>query len=87
MSYQATLQWRKSDPAFALQWEAATARAAMSWLDCIVRAAPKDWKAAAWLLERRYPADYRPAPAVPVQVESGTKTFIVTIDGDDDGQG
>ena len=47
--------WREEDPFFAEKIEFAEAQAIERNLVLIQRAALKDWKAAAWLLERRHP--------------------------------
>lgn len=46
----------------------AQARAAMRWMGKIEVASKKDWRAAAWMLERRYPEDYGRGPST-VQVQ------------------
>lgn len=43
---------------FSRDFEAAKRRSASYLLTKINRAADKDWKAAAWLLERRYPGEF-----------------------------
>jgi len=47
--------WREEDPLFAQKIEFAEAQAIERNLALIQRAALKDWKAAAWILERRHP--------------------------------
>jgi hypothetical protein len=47
--------WRDKDPKFALNIEKAEAVAIEYNMALIQQAAQKDWKAAAWLLERRHP--------------------------------
>lgn len=47
--------WREEDPFFAQKIEFAEAQAIERNLALIQRAALKDWKAAAWILERRHP--------------------------------
>jgi hypothetical protein len=47
--------WREEDPFFAEKIEFAEAQAIERNLALIQRAALKDWKAAAWILESRYP--------------------------------
>jgi len=53
------LNWRRARAAFALQVDQAMAEGALRALDAIWTAAESgDWRAAAWLLERRYPEEY-----------------------------
>jgi transposase len=47
--------WRDTDPSFALKLEVAEGVAIERNVEFIQAAASKDWKAAAWLLERRHP--------------------------------
>jgi hypothetical protein len=47
--------WREEDSFFAQKIEFAEAQAIERNLALIQRAALKDWKAAAWILERRHP--------------------------------
>ena len=52
-------QWRKAKPGFSEALEEAEGRAVVGWLAKIEQAASAgSWQAAAWKLERRYPADY-----------------------------
>lgn len=48
-------RWRKADANFAQQIESAEASSEMENLQRINRAAARNWKAAAWILERRFP--------------------------------
>ena len=51
--HQDTLRrWKSEDPDFAAEMQAARARKLYDWADSIDRAASKDWKAAAYQLER-----------------------------------
>jgi hypothetical protein len=50
--------WAARDPALAEAIEAAEARAVARFNGVIWEAAPKDWRAAAWWLERRVPETY-----------------------------
>ncbi|WP_448539831.1 terminase small subunit-like protein [Roseiflexus sp.] len=53
------LNWRRARRVFAIAVERAMAEGALRALDAIWTAAESgDWRAAAWLLERRYPEDY-----------------------------
>jgi len=51
-------EWIEQYPAFAGAVSQAEAKAAMRMLTHVADAAPKDWHAAAWWLERRYPSDW-----------------------------
>ena len=52
-------RWRATKVGFLGQVQAAEARGAIGWLAKIEQAASAgSWQAAAWKLERRYPADY-----------------------------
>ncbi|MDZ4817260.1 MAG: hypothetical protein SGI71_13505 [Verrucomicrobiota bacterium] len=46
-------EWRKTNSEFSEQVEGAQAIAIQRAVNCIMDAALKDWKAAAWFLERR----------------------------------
>lgn len=59
VSYETLRVWREAKPAFSVLLEAAEAKAAMRWLTWInAAAADGDWRAAAFMLERRYPQHY-----------------------------
>lgn len=66
ISYDTLNRWRKKgceEPEtefskFCEALEQALAEAALHLVDCINEAAKKDWKAATWLLSRRYPKQY-----------------------------
>ena len=65
----------------------AQGEAAMGWLTTINKAARRDWKAAAWMLERRYPESYdrkRLRPERINEAESTPKT-APTLGLDKDG--
>jgi hypothetical protein len=47
--------WRQKDPEFAMKIEKAEGEAIERNMALIQQAAQKDWKASAWLLERRHP--------------------------------
>jgi len=84
ISYSTLNRWRKDDEAFATNIATAESRAARRWLGQIDQAASKDWRAAAWLLERRYPEVYRRGEYVPEPAPKRREVFRVTIDGDPD---
>ncbi len=59
VGYTTFHEWREKDAVFAENVEAATATCAVHYLTVIQAAANEgDWKAASWLLERRWPEDY-----------------------------
>ena len=58
ISYTSFARWRREQPAFAAAVEAAEWKATAGWLGSIRDAAGGDWRAAAWMLERRYPREY-----------------------------
>lgn len=51
-------RWRSRRPDVRTAVERAEAEQALHCLQMIAAAAPKDWRAAAWLLERRFPEHY-----------------------------
>ncbi|KKN72124.1 hypothetical protein LCGC14_0414100 [marine sediment metagenome] len=61
---------------FALRFATMEAEAAESWLSHINAAAPEDWRAAAWLLERRFRDDY--GKEIKVKSDSTTPILVVT---------
>lgn len=58
VSADSLTRWRDKIPAFAEELTLAEGAAAIGWLVKIETAAAKDWRAAAWKLERRYPEAY-----------------------------
>lgn len=59
VTYQTLNNWCKTKPSFLEALKAAEARAVVGWLAKIEKAANEGtWQAAAWKLERRYPAVY-----------------------------
>ena len=57
-------RWRANSAGFAENVRSSEATAAIGWLAIIQRAAQAgDWRAAAWLLARRYPHEYGPSAA------------------------
>ena len=55
--YDTLNEWRKGIPEFSEALKGAEAKAELHWLDQIETAAAEGaWQAAAWRLERRYPA-------------------------------
>jgi hypothetical protein len=64
--------WREEDSFFAQKIEFAEAQAIERNLALIQRAALKDWKAAAWILERRHPGNVCSArgPIKPARLRS-----------------
>jgi hypothetical protein len=75
---------RPSTPEFAEFAEALTrarAKAEQREVELILKAAEDDWRAAAWMLERRNPARYgrNPVQRVEVALEHGTKPRGVNL--------
>jgi hypothetical protein len=58
ISMDSLARWRAKDAAFAAEIREAEGRSADRWLGLVEAAAPKNWLAAAWLLERRHPHEY-----------------------------
>jgi hypothetical protein len=59
VAYETFNNWRKANVQFSEALKAAEARAVVGWLAKIEKAASDGtWQAAAWKLERRYPAEY-----------------------------
>lgn len=59
VDYRTFHRWRESNRQFCQAVEDAEGRAVVGWLAKIEKAANEGaWQAAAWKLERRYPADY-----------------------------
>lgn len=58
ISEDTLIGWKKRYPDFSAKCAGACAAGAMKWLAVIDQAAPEDWRAAAWKLERRYPEEY-----------------------------
>jgi hypothetical protein len=58
VSMDSLARWRAKFADFADELREAEGRSVDRWLSCIEAAAPKNWLAAAWLLERRHPHEY-----------------------------
>jgi hypothetical protein len=58
ISYVIFCLWRRQDPDFAARIDAASARGDMARLKTINEHGEQDWRAPAWLLERRRPLEY-----------------------------
>ena len=58
ISTDSLARWKKKHTDFAQRCQQAEADAALRWLDQIDQAAERDWRAAAWKLERRFPSEY-----------------------------
>jgi hypothetical protein len=54
ISVQTLARWRKSDAELAERVARAEAEAEIKMVRIITEAAPKDWRAAAWFLERSF---------------------------------
>lgn len=79
ITYETFNRWRKSKPAFSEAVEKAEGEAAVKWLAKIELAASAgNWQAAAWKLERRYPAQYGRQTSMRVdQQEGGALVFNI----------
>lgn len=66
---------------FALHFAEMEAEAATSWLEHINRSAPEDWRAAAWLLERRHRNSFGKSIEVTPGEGAGIITVITNIPG------
>lgn len=71
-------RWIKRDAELAERIKRAEGKAAIGWLAVIEKAATKQWQAAAWKLERRYPHDY--GRTIQEQQQSGEVTIRVVRD-------
>lgn len=58
ISYETLRSWREEKPAFSVAIEGAEAECKAEFTKRIMEASKKDWRAAAWWLERRFPHDY-----------------------------
>jgi len=58
IAYSTFAEWQSEKPEFSEAVKAAEGKAAVKWLAKIEQAAVKNWQAAAWKLERRYPHLY-----------------------------
>ena len=64
--------WRRRDPAFALQVDQAAARGTIKRLKKIeAQGDDGNWNALAWMVERRYPADFaKPEVALNIGIQN-----------------
>ena len=62
-------RWSRSKVGFVDRIQKAEARAAVRWLEVIDAAADEHWQAAAWKLERRYPAEYGRRQRVDLRID------------------
>jgi hypothetical protein len=70
--YDTFCDWRRRDPAFALQVDQAAARGAVKRLKKIeAQGDDGAWAALAWMVERRYPADFaKPEVALNIGIQN-----------------
>src|SRR6516165_5538492 len=71
ISYDSFMTWKREDPAFNQEVEAAAAKAAARLLSKIERQASNNFAAAAWILERRFPELFS-RPEVQLSVSNTT---------------
>jgi len=58
ISYETFNEWRKNHPEFSEAVLKANAEAKRLHLKRVNQAGKRDWRASAWMLERRWPEDY-----------------------------
>jgi hypothetical protein len=58
MSHRSLNAWRAEDPEFAAEFAAAREESIITGVETIRAASKHDWRAAAWLLERRAPQHF-----------------------------
>lgn len=77
-------EWRQKDPRLSASLKKAEAEFERVHIQNITTHAAKDWKASAWMLERKYPQRYakREAPEVKVRqsVEVSQPVAAITVD-------
>lgn len=82
ISYETLNEWRKKYPKFSEDIKQAEGQGAIGWLAKIEKAANEGtWQAAAWKLERRYPAQYGRQV---IEHAGSIRHFTVDIDSTDD---
>lgn len=76
-------EWRQKDPRLSASLKKAEAEFERTHIQNITTHAAKDWKASAWMLERKYPQRYakREAPEVKVRqsVEVSQPVAAITV--------
>ena len=78
ISYDSFMTWKREDPAFNQEVEAAAAKAAARLLSKIERQASNNFAAAAWILERRFPELFS-RPEVQLSVSNTTNHNAPTL--------
>lgn len=71
--------WRTTKSGFSERLARAEGEATVRWLTKINHAATDDWRAAAWMLERRYPREYG-RNVTELQGRNGGKPLNFTLD-------
>ena len=80
ISYDSFMTWKREDPAFNQEVEAAAAKAAARLLSKIERQASNNFAAAAWILERRFPELFsRPEVQLNLSNTTSHNTQVITI--------
>ena len=80
ISYDSFMTWKREDPAFNQEVEAAAAKAAARLLSKIERQASNNFAAAAWILERRFPELFsRPEVQLSVSNTANHNALSITI--------
>jgi hypothetical protein len=77
IAFQTFNEWRKENAAFSDRIQKAEGEAVAGWLEKIEAAATEGaWQAAAWKLERRYPADFGRRDGLEVTGKDGAPLII-----------
>jgi hypothetical protein len=80
ISYDSFMTWKREDPAFNQEVEAAAAKAAARLLAKIERQARNNFAAAAWILERRFPELFsRPEVQLNLSNTTNHNAHVITI--------
>lgn len=77
-------RWSHLHPEFAARMAQVSAEAAVGWLQTIdAAAAAGEWQAAAWKLERRYPAEYGRRVMIDLEARIRAEAEAQGLDPDD----
>ena len=79
--YDTFCDWRRRDPAFALQVDQAAARGAVKRLKKIeAQGEEGNWSALAWMIERRYPAEFS-KPEIQIGIQTNLNAVASGANG------
>jgi hypothetical protein len=70
-------RWRKEDPQFQIAIQASQYNFEVNAIEAIKRAGDKDWRAWAWLLERRFPKSWKNYQEVNIVTSQNDGTSVV----------